>query len=232
MLVESKNSSPEWLSNFIAAHDDAIKRCRIQEGMKYATGISGGARYAGSQVGVRPGFAGVILQAAGFNYGDTGGYIYGAVEKNSNISICMIVGDKDYNLPEVSTMKRQLPKRNPFKHISFSGGHTGAPAEKIEEAMEWMSEQLIFTTKNKDICRRVFASNLKSLESIENKYLKYRKLDLLVKIATKHRLNNEPEVKKHLGDIKVELATLKKDKTVAKEVAAEKAFDFFRFAVV
>jgi len=67
MLVESKNGPNEPnMGNFLAAHDDAVKRFRIQEGLKIATGHSGGARDSSTNAGMRPGFCGIILQGAGF----------------------------------------------------------------------------------------------------------------------------------------------------------------------
>ena len=62
MLVESKNGP--WgpiVGNFLAAHDDVVQRVRIQEGLKFATGMSGGARASSVFVQARPGFAGLIL---------------------------------------------------------------------------------------------------------------------------------------------------------------------------
>lgn len=142
MLVESQNGSPEWLSNFIAAHDDVVRRCRVMNDLKYATGFSGGARCAATQVGVRGGFAGVILQGAGFNYGESGAYITDAVRQNKRIAVCMIMGDKDGNNTEVSRVQHALSNQTPLKIISFPGDHTEAPAEKMEEALVWMKDQL------------------------------------------------------------------------------------------
>ncbi len=59
LLVEAKNGS--WspiIGNFLAAHDDVIKRVRVADGQKYATGQSGGARASSVFVQLRPGFRG------------------------------------------------------------------------------------------------------------------------------------------------------------------------------
>jgi hypothetical protein len=66
LLVESRNgpTAPQ-MGNFLAAYDDAIKRFRIQPGMIFATGQSGGARSSLLCAELRPGFGGVLLQAAG-----------------------------------------------------------------------------------------------------------------------------------------------------------------------
>ncbi|NQZ59896.1 MAG: hypothetical protein HRT88_20785 [Lentisphaeraceae bacterium] len=223
MLVESKNGpgGPAF-GNFLAAHDDALLRLRIQEGMKYVTGFSGGARMSSVNVGVRPGFAGIILQGAGFYYvGST--YIYKSVNDNKNISVCVIMGDKDSNKSEIAGLKKNLPKKNPVRFINFDGGHKWAPAEEMTEALDWMQEQLFVTSQNKEVSRKLFFTGLKSLNKIDSKFLKYQKLILLYKLSS--RFKNDPEVKAKLSEIKRLYYTLKKDKQVASELYAQKSYD-------
>jgi len=224
MLEESRNDSPEWLSNFIAAHDDAVTRFRIQEGMKYATGFSGGARCAGTQVGVRPGFAGLILQGAGFNYDNSGIYILDAVKNNKSISVCVIMGSDDSNKSELPRLRSELPRKTPVKYIFPKGGHAWASAESMDEAMGWLEEQLIFTTDNEDICRMIFGSRLAALTKLENGFPKYEELRMLADIAAKQKLQKYPEIREQLKDIQAQLAALKKDPNTAKEMKAKKAF--------
>jgi hypothetical protein len=225
MLEESKNNSPEWLSNFIAAHDDGVQRFRIQEGMKYATGFSGGARCAGTQVGVRPGFAGVILQGAGFNYNNSNLYIYDAVKNNRGIAICVIMGIDDSNKSELTRLRSELPRQNAVKYISSKGGHAWASAESMDEAMDWLAEQLIFTTEDKDVARLIFTSRLDDMNKLENGFPQYQALSMLSDIVNKHKLQKYPEISKSLKDIQTRLAALKKDPNIAKELKAKKAYD-------
>jgi hypothetical protein len=66
MLEESRNGPWEpILGNFLAAHEDVVRRVRLAEGRKVATGFSGGARASSTFVTLAPGFGGLILQGAG-----------------------------------------------------------------------------------------------------------------------------------------------------------------------
>ena len=146
MLVESKNGPyAPTIGNFLAAHDDVVKRVRIQDGLKFATGQSGGARASATFVQMRPGFAGVILQAAGASQNDKGvnrGMYYVAKLKGSHpIFVAMIMGDKDSNKSEVERMKALISSPY-FMVFPFDGGHAWAPADVFEKAMGWMEQQL------------------------------------------------------------------------------------------
>lgn len=66
MLEESRNGPyGPIIANFLAAHGDVIKRMRVAEGKKVATGFSGGALASSHFVTIVPGFGGLILQGAG-----------------------------------------------------------------------------------------------------------------------------------------------------------------------
>ena len=224
MLVESKNGTNDWLRNFVAAHDDAVKRFRIQEGMKYATGFSGGARCSSIQTGVRPGFAGMILQGAAFAYfGST--YIYESVKNDKYLAVCMIMGLDDSNKREIATLGRELPRHTPLKIITFKGGHVWAPSESLDEAMDWMDEQLLLTTNDRDIARLMFNSRAAALKRVEDNYARYESLSVLSNIAAKHKLQGFPDTAEVMGSIKAEMAELKKDKGVLRELKAKTAYD-------
>jgi hypothetical protein len=139
MLVEAKNGP--WLpiaGNFLAAHDDAVKRFRLKEGEKLATGFSGGARAAGLFGAMRPGFRGLILQGAGGSQGDGGGYDFEGIRKIRGFRTAMIVGNSDGNKSEIAGVKACLGGKEKFQSWTFDGGHTWAPAEKFAEAASWV----------------------------------------------------------------------------------------------
>lgn len=141
MLVESQNNSPQGVAegNFIAAHDDAVKRFRLQEGMKFTTGLSGGARRQSLNAGLRPGFAGIILQGAGFiQDGITHGYYMETVKQNPNIGVYGIFGTGDPNRVEIGIIDGMLPEDTPRCFARFKGGHEWAPPERMEEAIDWV----------------------------------------------------------------------------------------------
>ena len=142
MLVEAKNGPWEpIIGNFLAAHDDVVNRVRIQEGLKLATGQSGGARASSVYVQIRPGFGGVILQSAGAAFDDKGIYQINKLRSNHGIVVAMIMGEKDKNKPEVERMKK-LINASCFMAFPFDGGHTWAPAETFEKAITWVEQQI------------------------------------------------------------------------------------------
>lgn len=141
MLVESKNGP--WapiVGNFLAAHDDVIKRIRIEEGQKFATGMSGGARASSVFVQARPGFGGLILQGAGPSFDDKNNYHISGIKRDPKLTVAMTMGDTDSNKSEVKKTDTALPGAR-FKAFEFKGGHVWAPAEIFEQAMAWLKEK-------------------------------------------------------------------------------------------
>ena len=141
LLVESKNG--EWgpvVGNFLAAHDDVIKRVRIEEGKKFATGMSGGARGSSLFVQARPGFGGLILQGAGPAFSKNG-YEIRNLRSNTKLFVAMTMGDKDNNQTEVERTRTALSAPDRFFSMSFSGGHQWAPKETFEQAIAWVEQK-------------------------------------------------------------------------------------------
>ena len=137
MLVEAKGGP--WgpiIGNFLAAHDDVIKRVRV--GKKYATGISGGARASSIFVQLRPGFSGLILQAAGVMFDDTNDYIAAGLKGNPQLRIAMTLGSSDPNLAEVDPMKKLFGPEQ-LAIFEFNGGHAWAPPFTFKKAMAWLN---------------------------------------------------------------------------------------------
>ncbi len=142
MLVESKNGP--WApiaGNFLAAHDDVVKRVRIQEGLKLATGMSGGARAASLFVQMRPGFSGLVLQAAGGAFDDKGQYHVSKLKGSPGVCVAMTMGDKDSNKGEVARMKAAVGASR-FNAFPFEGAHGWAPQETFENAINWVEQQI------------------------------------------------------------------------------------------
>lgn len=141
MLVESKNGP--WgpvMGNFLAAHDDVTKRLRIEEGKKFATGQSGGARGSSLFVQARPGFGGVILQGAGAAY-TKGSYDVLGMQRNPKLVVAMTMGNTDSNKNEVDRMKAALNSPARFSAFEFPGGHVWAPKETFEQAITWVEQK-------------------------------------------------------------------------------------------
>lgn len=142
MLVEAHNGAWEpIIGNFLAAHDDVTKRVRIAEGKKYATGQSGGARASSVYVQLRPGFCGLILQAAGAAYEDEKHeYITANIKKNPQVRLAMTMGSADPNKSEVERMKKVFSAHR-LAVFEFEGGHVWAPAAVFEKAMRWLTDK-------------------------------------------------------------------------------------------
>jgi hypothetical protein len=142
MLVESKNGPwPVIVGNFLAAHDDVVQRVRIQEGLKFATGVSGGARASSVFVQIRPGFSGLILQGAGLAYKANSVYVVAGLRRTPPIYVAMTMGDRDKNRVEVEEMRRWIGSSH-FQAFEFQGGHGWAPAEVFERAITWVEEKV------------------------------------------------------------------------------------------
>ena len=141
LLVESKNGP--WgpvVGNFLAAHDDVIKRVRIEEGKKFATGHSGGARGSSLFVQARPGFGGIILQSAG-PASVNNGYDVGGIQRNGKLYVAMTMGDSDGNKSEVDRTKTAINNPARFQSYPFAGGHMWAPKEVFEQAITWIEQK-------------------------------------------------------------------------------------------
>lgn len=140
MLVESRNGP--WgpiYGNFYSAHDDVIKRLRVDMNKRVATGFSGGARASSEFVDRRKGFHGLILQGAGFSYGP-GLYdesnVYG---DQPGLRVFATFGHADGNLYERDMIRSHLAPAVNFDSEVFSGGHQWAPSATIQRALNWIS---------------------------------------------------------------------------------------------
>jgi hypothetical protein len=139
VLLEESRNGP-WapaIGNFLAAHDDVMRRVGVREGAKIATGFSGGARASSIFVQLRPGFAGAILQGAGVGRVDDGRPYFDGLVRNETLAIAMIVGRGDPRRAEMGEMQDRLgPKR--FAAFLFPGGHQWAPTRSFDEALDWL----------------------------------------------------------------------------------------------
>lgn len=141
MLVESRNGPwPPTIGNFLAAHDDVVRRIRIREGAKIATGLSGGARAASVFVQTRPGFAGVIMQGAGVARTDNGAYYFNHIARNPSMLFALLIGENDPRRSEISELQHQIAPDH-LAILIFPGGHQWAPAETFRKALDWIENR-------------------------------------------------------------------------------------------
>lgn len=138
-LQEAKNGPWEpIIGNFLAAHDDLVRRCKVAATRKFATGFSGGARGSSMFVQMRPGFRGVLLQGAGFWFDDGK---YGIKGLPRDCRVAMIMGEQDKNRAEIARLREALPKAQQFKVWEWSGGHQKPPDAMLTEALLWIGAE-------------------------------------------------------------------------------------------
>jgi hypothetical protein len=141
MLVESRNGPwPSPIGNFLAAHDDVVKRIRIREGAKIATGLSGGARASSVFVQLRPGFAGVVLQGAGVARTDNSAYYFNHIARVPSILFALLIGASDPRRSEISELQHEISPDH-LAILIFPGGHQWAPADSFAKALDWIESR-------------------------------------------------------------------------------------------
>jgi len=134
MLVESRNGSNDWLPNFMAAYDDLMQRARVQNEMIFCTGLSGGAKVCSVYPGIRPGFRGMILQAAG----PWGGRVF-SEPGNDDLLVYGTFGTFDGNFHHARRIRISLPPGVRRLVAIWDGGHAWAPREVFEPALDWIT---------------------------------------------------------------------------------------------
>jgi hypothetical protein len=144
MFDQAKNG--DWgpiYGDMLATHEDIVRRgIRIQEGLKFATGFSGGARGTSMLTQFCPGFDGELLQGAGFAFSNENGYNIAGIPKDHFYAVFMSMGMKDSNFVEIKRMKDALGGV-PFRSVTFQGGHQGAPQPVFSEGIDWLVAQAL-----------------------------------------------------------------------------------------
>jgi hypothetical protein len=227
MPQEAKNGP--WapiVGSLLASHDDVVKRVRIQEGLKFATGFSGGARMSGLLAQMRPGFTGLYLQGAGLPPKGSG-YITAGLTKIPGFAVAMAVGEKDKNLHEVKLVQAALPGVK-FLPLSFDGGHQWAPAELFDKALAWLEQQVYLEGPARPEMKPVYVAYFKQRQAewaaLTSPWERYRTGDALLAIARARGLAADPAVAPALREIQTELTRLRSDPAIAKEALAADAW--------
>ena len=139
MLEESKNGPWEpTIGNFLSAHEDVVKRMRVADGKKVATGFSGGARASSLFVTLVPGFGGLIFQGAGCSdVNPDGSYVIKDIKVKA---VAGTFGKSDMNYKEAAKLKKSFGTR--IDVFEFEGGHQWAPKEVVEQALNAVDGKL------------------------------------------------------------------------------------------
>jgi len=217
MAVEARNGP--WgpvIGNLCAAHDDAVRRLRIAENQKFATGFSGGARGTSTLVYLRRGFAGWCPQGAGPAFDNNHQYL----RLPRDLAICASFGSWDRNLHELSRIC------DTFSNVHFEifdAGHANATADVAERGMDWLEGQLFLNSPLPTVttpqAARFFQRRYENLQGTTSGWTQYHRTAVLTKVATKYNLAAQPEI----GPLATSLAALLRQMEVDPVVQAEKA---------
>ena len=143
MLVESRNGSQAWVANFTAAYDDIVRRVRVDPATMFCTGMSGAAKVCSVYPGLRPGFQGMILQAAG----PWSGRVF-AEPGNHDLLVYGTFGTFDGNFHHARRIRLSLPDGVRRMVEIWDGGHAWAPAEVFDRALDWMVDATLLERAN------------------------------------------------------------------------------------
>jgi hypothetical protein len=222
MLVESKNGP--WgpiFADFLASHDDAVKRLRIIEGMKFATGMSGGGWASDYFVRMRPGFGGII-----YHCNPSGNY---QTIARAGIMIYGLYGTGDFNRGNLAAIFEKVVKFNPQiarVHL-FEGKHQWAPKPVMAKALEWMERQSL-TAKGRKLpdgyIKSAFENLAAGIEAAPGDAEKFDLLDRMNKMVIMHRLEQKGLVKETWEKHKPTYDKLRKDVKAQREYKAMQAF--------
>ena len=229
MLVEARNGPIDpSVGNFLAAHDDAVQRFRIMEGRKVATGLSGGARCSSRHVGMRDGFAGVILQGAGFAQyvqgQERGHYRLMSVVEHKDILVYGLFGDKDGNRSEIERLDKELPAYTIRKFQIFAGGHVLAPAENMKMALDWIDAHCL-AGKNPALTKAIIMHKVKTGPLGGTQPEQYQKCVAYLGMIGKYRLTNDADMKDVTAKLLEQKSALEKDVSLKKEITAIMEYD-------
>lgn len=128
-----------------AVWEDTHRRFAIDKDRVYTTGLSGGARFATSFAlyCYTCSVAGVIAHGATYPVKE-------AAPANDHFLYYVAIGDKDFNFPEVAELRaKKEEKRAGFKVKVYPGPHQWAPADVVEDAVEWLELKAMQAGKEK-----------------------------------------------------------------------------------
>lgn len=223
MLVESRNLSVLWYPNFVAAHDDLIQRVRVQKDMLFCTGFSGGARVCSAYPGIRPGFQGMILQAAG--YWGHPGYLTGA---NAHITVYGVFGYKDPNLYESRRIRSGLPKNTRSMIEVWEGGHSWIPASVFERALDWVEDRALLEAEyNEDFADAYlwyFTNKLALYEQAQSDIERYTLNQLIQNLPERWKLKLDAPTMAKLKVMDETMSKLVSEEALQREIKAWGAF--------
>jgi predicted esterase len=146
IVVGSNNSrNGSWKIEAEAAQAmllDTQERLAIDVHRAYFAGFSGGARVAARLAQLCKCAAGLLLNGAGFQPGDSG-------SPDRTVAVFAAVGIYDFNYSEIVRMDDTLEKLH-YAHFlrAFDGPHQWAPSDAMAEALAWFRMQAMKSSRD------------------------------------------------------------------------------------
>jgi hypothetical protein len=166
------------------------------------------------------------MQAAGAAANAQGKYHVAGLKKDQPVYVAMTIGDSDGNKVEVDRV-RPLFSPTVFRVYEFKGGHTWAPADVFGQAMTWIERQIYEEGTPIPALKPVYLqraqSQLAEVQSTREPWPRYKKINELTRFADKRGLANDPVLSKELVKLQAELASLRTNPAITKEVMAMEA---------
>jgi dienelactone hydrolase len=209
----SRNFSSDQAASVNAIWQDAHLRLAIDEHRTYVSGFSGGARVAGamalncSQCQI----AGVVAHGAG--------YPSGKPNTKDHLLYYLAVGDRDFNWPEVVSVRREREDKGlPYRVRVYSGTHQWAPADVMEDAVQWF---ILHSMQSGDVPRRpeFIEQSFQALQTRAEDAEK--RSDPLAQLAAFRSLVSDFAGLKDVKDFEVKLELLKKSPALKKALKQE-----------
>ena len=224
LLSDTKALDPAWLGNFLGAHDDVLKRARVIEDFKVATGSKGGGLFASIFAVYRPGFKAYIGQSSCFWSNLQGSHVYDAAKKNKEFTIYQILGKPHPSFRCRHNVRSDLPKDTCHVAECYDAGDAWASTEAMDRALDWVEKTVFLDARtvklSKDAVMWHFDNKMTALEKASIPFAKYELMEYLIAFAKKQNLIADKTIKDKIQGFEKELPLLAKDESVKKELAA------------
>jgi hypothetical protein len=220
LVSDAKNGPwPPIFGAFLGAHDDAVKRLRVSENLKFAMGASGGAAMTGYGITVRRGFVAWLP------------FIGSAPSSKAKQMRGLVVhgvfgrGDKGAHAAYIRGFIRE------FQHLQFSwtshaGGHTWGGVPMVSGALEIARDRVLATVRLSPADASCLLEPL-AAEFEDQATLPGRKHELATQvrmIAPRARLSRDAAWAPRLTAMGAFLKEVRRDKKLGNEVAAYTAW--------
>lgn len=220
LVSDAKNGPwPPIFGAFLGAHDDAVKRLRVSESLKFAMGASGGAAMTGYGITVRRGFVGWLP------------FIGSAPSSKAKQMRGLVVhgvfgrGDKGANASYIRGFIRD------FQHLQFSWtshaeGHTWGGVPMVSGALEIARDRVLATVRLSPADASCLLEPL-AAEFADAATLPGRKHELATqvqRIAPRARLSRDAAWAPRLAAMGDFVKEVRRDKKLGSEVAAYTAW--------